>query len=452
MDGSTPKRVKDRAFEPSKIPFGDPAKRLVEQCVERVAQLERRERARKKEDQERHLRMCAALVLDLTHREISEPGEWLFVSMQNDQYGTKNRAAWFLTERFPVLIKVLKQDRALIDYVQGERGAFGTGQRTKIRAGSGLRELIGNEGVALWDIGRDPALRGDPIVLKGHKVAGKARKIPFKDDESIRAMRAQVEEINAWIADADLWWDGDEAEDKVDLGNRFLRRIFNNGSFEEGGRFFGGFWQKTKSALRLERILLGEEAESMVALDFGQMAVRTAYSMVPAQPPSGDLYAVPGLENFRDEVKRILNALLAADEIPERFPQGSRGRIPKNRAFSDVYDRIAKHHPELVRLFGSRLSLKFMRIESELLIDILLRLKRLGVVALPIHDCLLVAESKAAIAKEVMEAACWDRLKVEGRVEISRRPIPAIASLLSEDTPTTTPTTVNLSAPLKRGA
>ena len=32
---------------------------------------------------------------------------------------------------------------------------------------------------------------------------------------------------DGWISDAELWWLGDEVEDCIDMGDRFLRRIFN---------------------------------------------------------------------------------------------------------------------------------------------------------------------------------------------------------------------------------
>ena len=36
------------------------------------------------------------------------------------------------------------------------------------------------------------------------------------------------------------------------ISNKFVRRIFNNGTFEEGGRFYGGWWQRIR--WKLEKI------------------------------------------------------------------------------------------------------------------------------------------------------------------------------------------------------
>ena len=63
-----------------------------------------------------------------------------------------------------------------------------------------------------------------------------------------------------------------------------------------------------------------------------------AYAQVRGSPPSGDAYTLPGLEQYRDGVKRVFNALLF-DESHERvsqrgqqvlFPEGKNRR--RNRS------------------------------------------------------------------------------------------------------------------------
>ena len=49
----------------------------------------------------------------------------------------------------------------------------------------------------------------------------------------------------------------------VDLGKRKLRRYFIKGSFESGGRLFGGFWQELNKDQRKNIITDDEEAVSL---------------------------------------------------------------------------------------------------------------------------------------------------------------------------------------------
>ncbi len=72
-------------------------------------------------------------------------------------------------------------------------------------------------------------------------------------------------------------------------------------------------------------------------------------------------------------------------------------RTPEPR-LTDIY---AFHKP-ISHLFGSQCGMKFMFLESEILIDVLLELNSKEIVALPIHDCILVKESAQKTAKKVM--------------------------------------------------
>lgn len=203
-----------------------------------------------------------------------------------------------------------------------------------------------------------------------------------------------------------------------------------------GGRLYGGFWQGLKSESRLENICF--EDDHAVALDFGQMAIRSAYSEVGATPPDGDLYEVAGLERYRYGIKLVLNALLSAQQMPQRFPVGTRGNIPRHVSFKDVLEAVEARHGPITSLFGTGVSLRLMYLESEVLVAILLRLRDLGVVALPIHDCLLVGEKHRDITRKTMEATFKELLGSE----------PTIDEAISEAlyTPTVAP-----AAPHKKG-
>jgi hypothetical protein len=122
---------------------------------------------------------------------------------------------------------------------------------------------------------------------------------------------------------------------------------------------------------------------------------------------------VPGLERYRYGVKQVLNALLAADQMPQRFPVGTRGDIPKQHSFRSVLVAIENHHGPITPLFGTGRSLRLMYLESCILVAILLRLRDLGVVALPIHDCLLVSQEDRVIAREVMTTTFKEMLGSE---------------------------------------
>jgi hypothetical protein len=57
-------------------------------------------------------------------------------------------------------------------------------------------------------------------------------------------------------------------------------------------------------------------------------------------------------------------------------------------------------------------------IESQVIVRALLRLKELGIVALPIHDCLIVRRLDADTAKDILENTFEEVTGARGKVEV----------------------------------
>lgn len=420
-----PKPPRDRSFDPSRISTGEFADKVVAAFLALVEGMERRQRARKRQDQERHIAMASALVLDLAHRSLTKPGEWIAISMQKANYSPGNRRVPFLTEAFIDLVNLVASDSEVVEMRRGVRGRGGTGRLTTIRAASKLLSLFSKYELVLSDIGRDRALLGDPIRLKSAKVRGKAERLPVPDNATTRRLREEMSELNGWLRAADLWWPDDEEVDKVDLSDRFVYRIFNNGSMEDGGRLYGGFWLNRADRLK---VCFGDTPA--VLLDYGQMGVRAAYSFVGAVPPDGDLYAISGFGFNRDGIKVVLNALLASNGERKALPKGTRALFPPSYKYQRIYDAIARHHHAITPLFGKAVIFRQMYEESCLLVRILLHLKSHGVVALPVHDGILVSQEHRTLAETTMLRLFKEHFGIDGVVEGVSPAVVSIGSTL----------------------
>ena len=87
----------------------------------------------------------------------------------------------------------------------------------------------------------------ETIILKD--TAGQLAK--YKDDTWTITRRAVLARINANIAAANIGSTRQidpmlDLEEGYSPGNIQLYRVFNNGAFDQGGRFYGGWWQYTK--------------------------------------------------------------------------------------------------------------------------------------------------------------------------------------------------------------
>jgi hypothetical protein len=81
---------------------------------------------------------------------------------------------------------------------------------------------------------------------------------------------------SGWLAEADIYVDGWFG---VDTSLRRLRRVFNNGSFEEGGASMTAFWMGIANG------------EPPAELDYGQIALRLLYARVGVQPVPAEALA-----------------------------------------------------------------------------------------------------------------------------------------------------------------
>jgi hypothetical protein len=131
------------------------------------------------------------------------------------------------------------------------------------------------------------------------------------------------------------------------------------------------------------------------------MFARLAYVRAGEPAPLGDLYALPGFEGYRDGVKQVFSAMLSRRGPLKRIPREC-PELPPGCTGKIIRAAILDRHQGLWQVFETGVGYELMFLESQILIAILLRLIDLGIVALPLHDGLMVAESKAETAAKVM--------------------------------------------------
>ena len=225
--------------------------------------------------------------------------------------------------------------------------------------------------------------------------------VDYVDTPETLSLRAELESINAALAGAEVRLGG------MRMAAPFLVRKFRATRkegphvFKRHGRLYGGFWQ---SLPRLQRHLLTLGGEPVADLDFSSMFVRLAFIRQGVVPPSGDLYRVPGLEAHRAEVKELTVSLFfrRAGAEATRLPKGMAGRLPNGWTMTRFKEAVGALHPALIPLFDTDVGFDLMFMESRLLVAVLLVLSERGIVALPMHDGIMVKQSARLEAMAVM--------------------------------------------------
>lgn len=318
----------------------------------------------------------------------------------------------------PDVLKCLSSNElSFIVMDKGYQGIFGAGRQTTIKAGARLISRIDDYEIELIDLWQD--VNQETIILKkvkdGHWDSGEW--LDYENDTATNKYRHEMHRINDWLSNADIGCEPLESGKLADKLDRMLRRTFNRGSFESGGRLFGGFWQGLKKIDRASCMTIN--GEPVATLDYSQTAPKIAYSMAGIAPPKTDAYAIYLYDHpkFRKSVKKVFNSLLYSDKPINRFPKGTREDFDKKVKFGDLMYRIEEAHKPISHFFGTGVGLKIMFIESQILVKALLDCIDNNIVALPVHDALIVAESDIDKTKEIMLKAFKDITGIDGQVE-----------------------------------
>ena len=122
-----------------------------------------------------------------------------------------------------------------------------------------MNELAGHPAITL-----KPNFQEEECVLLRNTIDGQKRLIDYDDTPKTTEYRNNLIKINSEYA---LHWvdlrikdvevsklaarlEKDETTLPIDLSKRFLYRIFTQGSFKKGGRFYRGWWQNVPKEYR----------------------------------------------------------------------------------------------------------------------------------------------------------------------------------------------------------
>jgi hypothetical protein len=246
--------------------------------------------------------------------------------------------------------------------------------------------------------------------------------IDYAETPETTRYRAEMERINASFNPGDFRLEDPDGQ-PLPTGLPYLRRYFTipadapegTERFDLGGRLFG-WWQNRP---KTQRSGIRIKGEAVADLDFASMALRLAYLEAGHVPPEGDLYAaIPGLSEprWRPGVKKAALAMLFRSSPLTRLPRGTRGELPADLSGPQLRAAILAGHPALAGVFETGIGLRLMFIESQIIVAALLTLADRKIPTIPMHDGLMVAQSKAHQATTILvdaaEAITGHRLPI----------------------------------------
>ena len=232
----------------------------------------------------------------------------------------------------------------------------------------------------------------------------------------------------------------------VNQSIKFTTRQFANSSWKQGGRFYGGWWQRIPSAHRPD---IRIDNTPTTEIDYSGHHVVLLYAAVGINYGSevgGDVYDIPKADFFRSKsdlkgkAKKAANRLclkllvlmLINAESEELAFSAFRERIRTqhpdwwqettdghgiswlNEDLYGITNLIREKHAPIAKHFGSGAGVKLQYVDSQITEKLLKHFTDRGVVVLPIHDSYVVQEQYGEELRLVMEQLWREQITASG--------------------------------------
>ena len=325
--------------------------------------------------------------------------------------GVNKRAGWYSeNSRYRDSNLTYKQTVAAYDGLiklglvqETQRGYF----NRETLEGSITRFAANDELLAIFsDIKEDPfkAIKPDlfseSIILRG-KIDGKKQQIDYLDTPGVNEMRDNLLLINkclkAHYPDIRIRDDdwrplqerimADPKKQPIDLTRRKLVRIFSEGRFDRGGRFYRGWWENVPGEYRKYITIDGRRTNEY---DYSQLNPHMVYMLREKELGSEDAYGRVFDGEHRDLVKEAFNAMVQS-ATPLLKEPGDVDLIEVDFDWPFLRQAILDAHKPIQDMFFKGHGNYLQYIDSVMAEDIMLKfVKSEFVPVLPVHDSFIV--------------------------------------------------------------
>jgi len=372
----------------------------------------RGERVRKADKVKKHLKViliglwAAAKLGTNPYRSISK-------NKSDFQRGTRYRKIYLKYDYFVGVINDLVELR----YIKEKLGARfeGTSFRTRIKAEDklinkilfpeyGLNAVVTSKG-NIGFISRTLEVEPETIILRNSDEIN----IDYDDTAVTIQMRENLKKINQKLSEARISLEITDSQHAalierlssernprptIDFTNNKMHRVFNHSLFENGGRFYGGWWEHIPKDYR-KYIHINHKLTA--ELDYSGHHIRILYAIEGIDPPE-EPYDLTEFdrEDQKNALLIILNAYTEKSALHAMRKEGVRhGRA--------LLTALKERHSQIQHHFTSGIGNQLMYKDSVLAERVMLKMLDRGVTVLPVHDSFIVRNSHANELERVMK-------------------------------------------------
>ena len=396
---------------------------LIKETVKRIETKEGRSRSRTADEQLRFEHATRVLIVDLWKAVRSTPIRECSINKRSGWYSENPRYRDPLltyTQMIAVFDGLLRIGFIEITKLGHFDRVTYQGNTTRFVARDELlerlQELEGHPAISI-----KPDFNAETIILRD-KVDGRKVLQEYEDTPATERHRANLKKINScflkhWcdlevqdteVANLEARIANHATKEPIDFSQRTLVRIFSNGSFKQGGRFYRGWWQNVPSEYR-KYITIDEKRTA--EFDFSQLNPHLLYHSNYKVLGSDDAYDRVLDGEHRKIVKQAFNAMVQAStplkSCPEEIDMSG-----LEMSWAELRDRIIKAHKPIADHFFKGVGNHLQFMDSNIAERIMLHFAGMDAPALPIHDSFILhhAYGESGEVEEAMRRAFYEEV------------------------------------------
>jgi hypothetical protein len=248
--------------------------------------------------------------------------------------------------------------------------------------------------------------------------------VDYKDTAETNQWRGDVRFYNDVLArhHIDVGTLSDKEYLKEGVANKSVVRIFHraNLKFECGGRLYCAFWESINSRHRENILINGNET---IELDYSSLHINIAYGKKGVTPPEGDMYDIGDFDSSIDSkirrawikqmvivclnAKTLKGTLIAFDDklkdskgVPAKTVWESLDKERKTQLRKTMRDLLIAKHKAIEEFFCADCGVTFMRIDSDITMEVLTHFAKMNVPVLSVHDSYIIDFQRAGMLDE----------------------------------------------------
>ena len=374
------------------------------------------------------------LLLDLYVSWQEDPEQTIGVGMSNSFYKKSSRYnALHISYKLIEIVHTLTAAK-LIGFKEGSEWS---GKVSRIWPLEKLIKLFKQAKFGLEDI--LPTPDRECIILRNSQ----KKDIEYDDTTNTHRMRVDLRQYNELLADTFIdipSLDTPIIKKKskgshisITQNHKFVRRIFHNGSFEQGGRFYGGWWQNIPREYR-QKIYINDNPT--IEDDLSALHIMLIYAQQGLEYDwdGDDPYYIPiKFINDYDQARLVgklflLTALNAKDKASgfaaarSAFTDNDiRYKGKFNQEFFEGYlKRVKDKHPPLAEYLCSNAGVGLMNLDAQLADRVIQTFVRQEQPILCVHDSFIVEFHNDELLEHAMKHAAQFLIK-ELKVKTKRK-------------------------------